>query len=395
VYYPGSPLPVLYEEMKRSISGSFQVSQITPLGGRLQITPIISRNVEEYNIYENRSIYNQNLFVTLAQPIFGKNEYAIIKKTKQINLATSIAKLENTKRTVVHEIADKYLLLLTKQEVLKKAKELKHIADKLKKLTELRAKMGLVTEEEKLSSLAELMGYEASLLKKEKEYENIKDALIRLTGIEKGEFVLVEPKIEEEQYDEPELVRLALENDPYLASLKLQKSIKRMEVRNARLDMLPGISLNAYGNLIRKAKSLISGEEFRGRNFGLYISLDIPIFDFGAQAAELRSRSAELSRVNLEIEKEKTLIKDEVRSLLRDLKVRKKRIEIFRLAKEAAQKSFIMYKAKYEEGIADIDEVLNALKRYKDSEESLLLEKGEYYKDLMKIRLLKGISRVQ
>ena len=296
--------------------------------------------------------FSNNLSLNLEQPIFTYNKTKMQLKRLEFNLekakiqyALAQLNIEKNVTSAFYSVYQSYKRLVTAREAFQSQKQNYDIIKN-------KVDQGLIPPEELFQAEVTLATNENSLADTETSYENTKDQFKQTLGLPLDIDISILPdiQIDSVHVDVNQAVKYAL--------------TQRMEIRQQQIAIEEGIFSLIEARDNNKFKGSISarvglmgqGDKFNGAfskpddNETIGITLTVPIWDWGARKANIRS--SELSNENTEIsnEEERKSIILNVRQVCRELPKLLRQIEIARQTIKNAERTYDINAEKYRSG---------------------------------------------
>lgn len=317
--------------------------------------------------------FSNNLSLNLEQPIFTYNKTKMQLKRLEFNLekakiqyALAQLNIEKNVTAAFYGVYQSYKRLVTAREAFQSQKE-------NYELIKNKVEQHLIAQEELFQAEVTLATNENSLADTETSYENTKDQFKQTLGLPLDIDISILPNIQIDsvQVDVNQAVKYAL--------------TQRMEIRQQQIAIEEGIFSLIEAKDNNKFKGSISarvglmgqGDKFNGAfskpddNETIGVTLTVPIWDWGARKANIRS--TELSNENTEIsnEEERKSIMLEVRQICRELPKLLRQIEIARQTVRNAERTYDINVEKYRSGTLTGMELKNQQTQLTDAKNSL------------------------
>lgn len=317
--------------------------------------------------------FSNNLSLNLEQPIFTYNKTKMQLKRLEFNLekakiqyALAQLNIEKNVTSAFYGVYQAYKRLVTAREAFQSQKE-------NYELIKNKVEQGLIAQEELFQAEVTLATNENSLADTEMSYENTKDQFKQTLGLPLDIDISILPNIQIDSVhvDVNQAVKYAL--------------TQRMEIRQQQIAIEEGIFSLIEAKDNNKFKGSISarvglmgqGDKFNGAfskpddNETIGITLTVPIWDWGARKANIRS--TELSNENTEIsnEEERKSIMLDVRQVCRELPKLLRQIEIARQTVKNAERTYDINVEKYRSGNLTGMELKNQQTQLTDAKNSL------------------------
>lgn len=309
----------------------------------------------------------------MEQPIFTYNKTKMQLKRLEFNLekakiqyALAQLNIEKNVTSAFYSVYQSYKRLVTAREAFQSQKQNYEIIKN-------KVDQGLIPPEELFQAEVTLATNENSLADTETSYENTKDQFKQTLGLPLDIDISILPdiQIDSVHVDVNQAVKYAL--------------TQRMEIRQQQIAIEEGIFSLIEARDNNKFKGSISarvglmgqGNKFNGAfskpddNETIGITLTVPIWDWGARKANIRS--SELSNENTEIsnEEERKSIILNVRQVCRELPKLLRQIEIARQTVKNAERTYDINAEKYRSGTLTGMELKNQQTQLTDAKNAL------------------------
>ncbi len=317
--------------------------------------------------------FSNNLSLSLEQPIFTYNKTKMQLKRLEFNLekakiqyALAQLNIEKNVTSAFYGVYQSYKRLVTAREAFQSQKENYEVIKN-------KVEQELIAQEELFQAEVTLATNENSLADAEMNYENTKDQFKQTLGLPLDTDISILPdiRIDSVHVDVNQAVKYAL--------------TQRMEIREQQIAIEEGIFSLIEAKDNNKFKGSISarvglmgqGDKFNGAfskpddNETIGVTLTVPIWDWGARKANIRS--TELANENTEIsnEEERKTIMLEVRQVCRELPKLLRQIEIARQTVTNAERTYDINVEKYRSGSLTGMELKNQQTQLTDAKNSL------------------------
>ncbi|HPR31449.1 MAG TPA: TolC family protein [Prolixibacteraceae bacterium] len=367
---------ITFYSVRQSIIGSnLTINQPLPTDGRIYITSGLN-STDDYN--EQNRWMRVNTRLGFSQPIdalYGYNNIRSAFKTAQLAYEESQKRLKREELNLVYSVSFSFFRLLSVQ----KREEIARMnLDRQKEAFDIaknKYAAGLIREVDALQmevDLAEAQNnYDLSLVDQQSARNNFK----QLIGIALNDSVIISSEMDYKivEVDVDEAVERALANRLELRESDIQIELNKLNIKRQKAEGMITGDLNAYYEKIGVHNSPINNEigasinqslaDFQERpgNFGIGLSINIPIIDWGENKALVKAAEARLQKNIFEKEAVIRDIETEVKNLVAALNSSLKRLQLLERNVLVAEKSFEITRARYSDG--DIDSQLLALER--------------------------------
>lgn len=358
---------------------------------KLTVNGVYQRSPKETDasgafLLQPRDSYDAN--VTVEQPLFagGKNSAGIRIARKGLEVARRDFNLSTEE--LLLETAEAFYEVL---KAGKNAEAQRRNVERLKehrRLSELRYKVGEVTESVFLRAQAELAGAQAELVAVENDLATRKKELQLLTDLPEG-FEVMEPAAPEIPREAvPDLLQIAFEKREDLERTRLQEEIAADQVAFARGNFLPTLDADwtyFYRDTDPQRSFFIQDSWIAS------LRLEFPIFEGGLRRAELAQAHSQLEQSRLERTRlRKEIDLDVTRSSLA-LEAVTRELESRREQQRFAEKNFEMVSKQFTFGLATNIDVLDANQTLIEAERDVITATYDRHVSILRLQRSVGI----
>ena len=296
--------------------------------------------------------FNHNLSLRLEQPLFTYNRTKM--QLKELEYALENAKISYAMQelNIEKQVTTQFYNVYQKQKDLNNAREEYNNQKQNYDIIKNKVEADLVAKEELFQAEVNMATSESSVYSAEINYENAKDNFKILLGMPLDEDVMVLPNtgINTIEVNSNDAVRYALE--------------QRMEIRQKQItleeDVFNIIRAKAENEFKGSISARIGLDALAGKIKNMYdsptdneqigISLNIPIFDWGAKKARVKSSELAMESNQIDFDEQKKNITLEVRQICRNLPTLVRQIDIKKKSIENAEHSYEINLEKYRNG---------------------------------------------
>ena len=332
--------------------------------------------------------YQAGISIAWEIDLFGK-------KRREIEEASATeeqmkAALENVMVAVVAEIGSNYISLRTAQYLLKQTKDDLKIQQELARLTRDKYKSGLSSAIDVNQAEYQVATTQANIPKLETQIETYKNALAVLVGKPAGSLherlkmtkknLIVDPF----RFDLNKLQSLPVDVIRYRPDvIEMEQSLKAQNARvgQAVASLFPNVSLSALFSF----ESIHFDNLFRGNSqaHSYRSSITAPIFHFGALWQNVKAEEANMKESMIQYEKTLLNATEEIRNILVGLQKMEMRHKDLQRAWEKMDKAARLARNRYESGLIDYFQVLNAEERRIGAQADLTTSSGALYQNIL------------
>jgi len=364
-----------YPVRQNQLSSTLTINQPLPTDGFLYITSGAESFADYYAHDRNAQISSS---IGLQQPIaafFGYNQLQMGFKQATLAYDLSSKQLKRQELDLVYDISQAFFSLLSFHEQMNIAQMGLNRQQEAYNIAQNKFKAGLIREVEALQMEVDLSAavnnYDIATVDYYSQVALFKEKL----GINLTDSVVIKSDLSYNQvYVDPEkAVALALENRLELKENEIQIELSQMVIRKRKAaGRINGNILLNY-NFIGVNKSdlaipLGSSMDYSWQNmmsrkgsFGVGLTVNIPIIDWGENRAKVNSALATLKENQIQQDADKVTIERDIRTTVNRLQSNLKRLQLLEKNVVVAEKSFEISRQRYANG--DIDSQAMALER--------------------------------
>lgn len=296
--------------------------------------------------------FSHNLSLQIEQPLFTYNRTKM--QLQQLEYALENAKISyamqqlNIEKNVTTQFYDVY----QKQKDLNTARDEYNNQKQNYEIIKNKVEAGLVAKEELFQAEVNLATSESSVYSQEITFENTKDNFKILLGISLDEDIMVLPNtdIVHIEVNTDEAVKHALDQRMELRQKEIALEEDVFDIIRAKAEnefkgnLSARIGLEALGNKTGNMYDNPTNNERIG------VTLTIPIFDWGAKKARVKSSQLAMESNQISFNEEKKSITVEVRQICRNLPTLIRQIEIKKKSIGNAERTYEINLEKYRNG---------------------------------------------
>ena len=367
---------ILFYPVRQNIVNSYlTISQPLPTDGSIFIRSGVQSFADYYAKDRNAQISSS---IGLRQPIeafFGYNQIRLGYKQAKLAYDLSSKQLKREELNLVYDISQTFFTLLSYHERLNIAQLSMNKQKEAFEIAQSKYKAGLIREVEALQMEVDLSeavnNFDIASVDYSAQIALFKESL----GIELTDSVNIKSDLgyNPVAVDVEKAVTLALENRLELKENEIQIELSQMEIKKRKAEgrINGDISVNYNFIGVDKSKLIIPiGTSFdntwqnmlnRPGSFGVGLTVNIPIIDWGQNKARVHSAQATLDQNQLQQIADKVTIERDIRTTVSRLQSSLKRLQLLEKNIVVAEKSFEISRQRYANG--DIDSQSMALER--------------------------------
>lgn len=335
-------------------SGTFGISQpIKWTDGTVSLVNTLSwQKASNTSSDISNTSFRNNLGIRIDQPIFTYNKTKMRLKELEYSLETAKLNYVIQQLSVEKRVTASFYDVYQKQQQWHIAKEEYRNQQQNYEIIKNKVEAGLIPREELFQAEVNLASSESALYSGQINYDNIRDNFKLLLGLPLDAEIVVLPdtSVDSIRIDPDKAVREGLR--------------QRLEIRNREISIERGVFDLVRAKAENEFKGNISAEfgisglsdkfnkiydnSTNNQNIGL--KLTVPIWDWGAKKARVKSSELGMQSDKINLEEEKKSIALNIRQLCRNLPVLEKQLRIAQKNIENAQRTYEINTEKYRNG---------------------------------------------
>lgn len=363
---------------------SGEVSQFLPTGGRLTVSLDSDENFTNQNFQTINPRLGSTLRFSLNQPLLknsgintNRREIIIAKN----NLEISKSRLKTTLMETIYDVEEAYWSLVYSIENLKVKQQSLKLAEELLAKNMRSVEIGKMAPIEIKSAQAEVATREADILQAEALIRNNEDRLKSIINIFSGKndipvrlIPVDQPQLEKKSIEISQAIDTAFQNRPDLVERKIDFKNKEIEVRYAKNQLLPDLSLQASywspgisgTQIIYEDDNALTGVvvdtiegnssdamrdtfKFLYPNWSIALNLSIPLSSVLTRSQVVQAK-LNLQQSKLQILNKEQQILLDIKNAVRAVETNFLRVQAYRLARELTEKKLEAEEEKFKLG---------------------------------------------
>ncbi|MGL5681839.1 MAG: TolC family protein [Marinifilaceae bacterium] len=343
-----------YANESKSASGSLSISQPIKLtDGTISLVNDVSwQDASNKTSGGTNTSYNHNISLRLEQPLFTYNRLKMQLRELELSLETAVLNYSIKQLNIEKNVTSEFYSLYQKQKDLMIAREEYNNQKQNYNIIVDKVNAGLIAREELYQAEVNLATSESSVYSQEISYENAKDNFKLLLGmaLDTDLSVLPNTSITPIKVDAIAAVKHALDQRMELKQKEISLERDMFSLVRAKADnefkgsISARIGLNALGDKHTNMYNNPTDNEQVG------VSFQIPIIDWGAKKAKVKSTQIGIESNQIDFEEEKKSITLGVRQICRNLPTLISQIEIKKKSMENAERTYDINLEKYRNG---------------------------------------------
>jgi len=329
---------------------------------------------------------NYSTSISLTQPIWMGGKVSMQKEIAAYGLEIARTEYEKTVEDQIFSLIQAYYGVLQAEGMVEIRQEALDIVNEHLRVVKNNLEAGIAIRRDLLQSQIEQRNAEEELTAARNNLKIARRRLAQLLNYE-AQYSVEKPKTEFDfSLDQDQLFKTAVENDPQLMILELNKEIIKLNQKLEGQYYRPNVSLNGSYDW--------QGEEFMDeKSWSMTLGVNVPLYDGGKGGINADKQENELQKLannrqdlleNLNIEVEDSIL---------TVKENAEKIDLEILSLENAAENLEIANKSYEAGVASNTDVIDAQSTYNQAKISLLQSEYEY--DIERFRTLYKSGRLK
>lgn len=304
------------------------------------------------NKARSNTSFNHDLSLRLEQPLFTYNRTKIKLKELELNLENAQLNYAMRKLSVEKSVTTAFYNIYKAQKDLSIARDEYANQKQNYEIIRKKADAGLVRREEYYQARMNMASAEATVYSREISYESVKDQFKLQIGMDLDQDIMVLPDLDLPVVDVDMAVAvgygLAQRMELRQKEITLEKDVFTLVRTRAENEFKGNISARVGLSALDKRLGNIYDRPTDSEQVG--VTLTIPIFDWGARKAKVKSAELGMENDELDLEEEKKSIRADIRDICRNLPVLLRQIEIRKENVDNAAMTYKIQEDKYRDG---------------------------------------------
>ncbi len=369
-------------------SEAFQLNDISP-----------SQYLQNTKIKTNQ--FYTSLSLIINKPLFTINDVALELKQAKLNYTRQRKFFKRSELDLVYEVTNSFFRLYQLSELVKINKEKVERQKEIYQTTKNKFDAGLIAEVDAMQAEVDLIQYQNELKSSEGDLKRQEMAFKQLIGIPLDVEVRVVADLEVKKVDIniDEAMRMALKNRSEI--VEKQIDIENQKINIKQIDARVSIkgSLTGYyrfagysdrdlpwgtptSDLIESSWEVLKKTPNRGVTF----NLEVPIWDWGRNRAQVEAARAALKRYQLELDNLYITIKREVENAIRKVDEAYDRVKMLEKSRQVSEKAFEISYQRFANGEITSTELARATDQLNTAKMNYLAAYNEYRLALADLR---------
>lgn len=345
----------------------------------------LTNNPPEFKMTEG-SDENYSTSISLTQPLWNGGRTSIQKEIANYSLEIARTEYEQSVEDQIFSLIQAYYGVLQAEGMVGIREEALDTVNEHLRVVKNNLEAGTAIRRDLLQSQIEQRNAEEELTAARNDLQIARRRLAQLLTSDK-KYTVSNPKAKFNfSLKKEKLYQTALENDPQLMILELNKEIVELNKKLEGQYYRPNVSLNGSYDW--------QGTEFMDeKSWSMTVGVNVPLYDGGKGGINAEKQQKELEKI---ANNRKDLLENidiEVEDSILTVKEKKETIELEQLSLENAEENLEIANKSYEAGVASNTDVIDAQSTYNQAKINLL--QSEYSYEIEQFRTLYKSGRLK
>lgn len=363
-----------YPVKELGYSGTLTINQPLPTDGNIFIQNMLSSGEDLKKNFRSTRIRSRIGFRQPLDAFYAYNRIRSALKTAELDYERSNKRFKREELNLIYLVSSSYYNLLSLQKSVEIAALDLERQTEAHRISQNKYAAGLIREVDALQmevDLAEAQNNHHIALLNE---ISAKNSFKELLGLNLNDSILLNNQLKYDVViiDTDKAVELALKNRLEVREQEIQIEMQKLNIRQQKANGMIRSSIDAYFEraginqqsdigLVNSIQNSFRNLIDRNSNYGIGLTVTIPIFDWGENRALVKASESRLKQQYYRKEEVEREIETEVKNLIAGINSNLKRLQVLEKNLSVAEKSFGITRQRFADG--DIDSQALALER--------------------------------
>ena len=373
-----------------SYSGNLRMTQRLRHLGQLTLTSAALRRDFSSNRREDFLDYSGSTRLAYERDILGQPSEEIALKRAEHSLQSARLNFDRQRLQLDGQVIDDYYDLV--QSVRELEIEEQRLAQSRAnlELAQRKFEVGLIAEVEALRLQVEMLQAEATYDQAQTDIELRRDLLRETLGLDVWEPIEIDTDVQYEIHpiDAQRALEIGLARRTDMKRAEIFAEINELNLAEARrrngINATFGANVSMQG---RGSEISAVSDNFERNRWGVDLQISLPLIDSGQRQASISQARIALEQSRLGREQQRRLIIQQVRDATRRVHEAERQIDLRQAALEFAQRTYDVEQSRFELGLADSQQLLQAQGNLTQARINALAAVIGYQRQLKNVRL--------
>ena len=373
-----------------SYSGNLRMTQRLRHLGQLTLTSVALRRDFSSNRREDFLDYSGSTRLAYERDILGQPSEEIALKRAEHSLQSARLNFDRQRLQLEGQVIDDYYDLV--QSVRELEIEEQRLAQSRAnlELAQRKFEVGLIAEVEALRLQVEMLQAEATYDQAQTDIELRRDLLRETLGLDVWEPIEIDTDVQYEIHpiDAQRALEIGLARRTDMKRAEIFEEINALNLEDTRrrngINATVGANVSMQG---RGSEISAVSDNFERNRWGVDLQISLPLIDSGQRQANISQARIALEQSRLGREQQRRLIIQQVRDATRRVHEAERQIDLRQAALEFAQRTYDVEQSRFELGLADSQQLLQAQGNLTQARINALAAVIGYQRQLKNVRL--------
>lgn len=373
-----------------SYSGNLRMTQRLRHLGQFTLTSVALRRDFSSNRREDFLDYSGSTRLAYERDILGQPSEEIALKRAEHSLQSARLNFDRQRLQLEGQVIDDYYDLV--QSVRELEIEEQRLAQSRAnlELAQRKFEVGLIAEVEALRLQVEMLQAEATYDQAQTDIESRRDLLRETLGLDVWAPLEIDTEVQYEIHpiDDQRALEIGLARRTDMKRAEIFAEINELNLAEARRRN--GINATFGANVSMQGRGPEIGDvsdTFERNRWGVDLQITLPLIDSGQRQANISQARIALEQSRLGREQQRRLIIQQVRDATRRVHEAERQIDLRQAALEFAQRTYDVEQSRFELGLADSQQLLQAQGNLTQARINALAAVIGYQRQLKNVRL--------
>ena len=378
------------EDTRLDYEGRVSLSQRYRNIGEFSIIGSGFRNDFSSNRRQDFREYSADLSFAYEQEILTEPEEELNLRTAELSYAAGRSAMRRQRVQLESRVVNAYYDLVQSSRQLEIQRQRLEQSQAALELASRKFEIGLIAEVEALRLEVDELHAQAEYAEAATRIESRRDALRQVLAMDVDTPLTVSTSVDFTivAVDEETAVALALDRRTDMEQQRLWTSMARVDLERISQSLGPSATLNARVNLTGRGPDPDDvGRTLERSLISANVRVGLPLVDGGRRRGQVRQAEIDLQQRVLTEEQVRQQVVMEVRGAVRTVQEAERQIRLLNAALEVAERTFEVEQSRFELGLANSQELLDAQTDLTQSRTSALNAVVSYQRALQDLRL--------
>jgi outer membrane protein TolC len=377
------------EDVNFDYQGQVRLSQRVQHIGEFSVVGTGRRTDFSSNRRQDFRESSADLSFQYEQEIFTEPRQELQLRQAELSLATDVGSLSRQQVQLETRVTNSFYNLLQGIRQLKIQEQRLEQSQSALELAQRKFEIGLIAEVEALRLEVDKLRAQAEFAEARTSIESRRDELRQVLGLDMTTPLEVSTAVDYElvAVDEATAVAVGLARRTDMENVIINRRLNEIGLKMTKQSVGPSATVNARVNLTGRGPDVSDvGSSLERSLLSASIRVDLPLVDGGQQRAIVRRAEIDLERSDLNVEQVRQQVILEIRDAVRSAQEAERQIGLRNAALEVAERNFEVEQSRFELGLADSQELLDAQTNLTQSRTDALNAVVSYQRSMQSLR---------